>query len=544
MIKNTLHSSGQVITIAVGETYTLKDDEVMINNSIYRKIDLEIGTQGNYPTSLDTNVYLSIRKRTGRMNLPAVAVRYQEWEIDGVAQTSLADVVENISTAIGLALYSPWYDAILANNGIIENPVYIQSQYVKYSHATFINIAGCYKQGTINVAESGVWMSQKPIGTDFLLTRNTVSNTRATDFKFRNLNFNTPSVTNIPTPTVLLEPQSKNISLTNAFGENGGILGASNSLTSTDNDWFGGGFKRVLIANNGLSTLSNSDTRLAGLADYIVNNTSMSFQIYIEKGTKQFYVIRISGINTDVWFDLDNRTVHDTNGVLLNWTVENYGLGMIVKATTITYFRATPWQFQQIRGGCVNSIGSTVLASGSTYFGVCQIEAQPYNTSLIVGGGTRLADVVKPIIEPSLFSADEGVWMIEIENFSNSMMAIGDGFFNNRFDFRSITNNTEIEFSNEVDSVITAPVTLTGVNPKVNNRLYVAWKRSSTSIKVYANEVSTPLITQNSDVPIGMNKLSFQKDGNTQLPTRGVIKTQILWDSIANAESDLTWLTF
>jgi hypothetical protein len=178
-------------------------------------------------------------------------------------------IVEQLSNIPSGPLYGPWYDAILANNGIIENPVYIQSQYVKYSHATFINIAGCYTQGTINVAESGVWMSQKPIGTDFLLTRNTISNTRATDFKFRNLNFNTPSVTNIPTPTVLLEPQSKNISLTNAFGENGGILGASNSLTSTDNDWFGGGFKRVLIANNGLSTLKKGQSNFM-LLEFLV----------------------------------------------------------------------------------------------------------------------------------------------------------------------------------------------------------------------------------------------------------------------------------
>jgi hypothetical protein len=100
MIKNKIYSSGQVIVIAVGETYTLKSDEVMINNSIYKKVDLEITLQQNYETSDSKTVGVAIKKRTGRINLPTVAIKYQEWEVDGVAQISLGGCVENIATVL------------------------------------------------------------------------------------------------------------------------------------------------------------------------------------------------------------------------------------------------------------------------------------------------------------------------------------------------------------------------------------------------------------------------------------------------------------
>jgi hypothetical protein len=55
---NTLFTSAQVITIAVGETYTLKADEVMINNSIYRKVDLEITMNRNGTLAVAEDVHL------------------------------------------------------------------------------------------------------------------------------------------------------------------------------------------------------------------------------------------------------------------------------------------------------------------------------------------------------------------------------------------------------------------------------------------------------------------------------------------------------
>ena len=47
MIKNRLFSSGQVVPLATGQTYTLKDAEVMINGVVYRKSDIETTLQGN-----------------------------------------------------------------------------------------------------------------------------------------------------------------------------------------------------------------------------------------------------------------------------------------------------------------------------------------------------------------------------------------------------------------------------------------------------------------------------------------------------------------
>ena len=100
MIKNILLSSGQTVTLATGQTYDLKDNEVMINGNLYRKSDLEISVNGNSANSNINAVFLGIRKRDGRRNLPADLVLYNEWSIDGVQQASLADALENIQTAI------------------------------------------------------------------------------------------------------------------------------------------------------------------------------------------------------------------------------------------------------------------------------------------------------------------------------------------------------------------------------------------------------------------------------------------------------------
>lgn len=97
---NILLTTGQVVTIAVGETYTLKIDEVMINEVIYRKTDLEISLQGNDPLALSEKVKIGVNKRDGVKNLPAIQRKTTEWTIDGVVQTVLATCIEAISVGI------------------------------------------------------------------------------------------------------------------------------------------------------------------------------------------------------------------------------------------------------------------------------------------------------------------------------------------------------------------------------------------------------------------------------------------------------------
>jgi hypothetical protein len=97
---NTLFTSGQVVTIAVGETYTLKTDEVMINNSIYKKVDLEITMNTNDTLADATKVKLGVHKRDGRQNSPAEAKTFNNWTIDTVVQTVLATCIEGISAGI------------------------------------------------------------------------------------------------------------------------------------------------------------------------------------------------------------------------------------------------------------------------------------------------------------------------------------------------------------------------------------------------------------------------------------------------------------
>ena len=97
---NTLFSSGQTITFAIGQDYTLKDNEVMINNNLYRKIDIETILAENDANSDQSDVLIGIRKRDGSKNLPADLAIYSDWTIDGVQQVSLSTCVNNINTAI------------------------------------------------------------------------------------------------------------------------------------------------------------------------------------------------------------------------------------------------------------------------------------------------------------------------------------------------------------------------------------------------------------------------------------------------------------
>lgn len=97
---NTILSSGTVVTIAVGETYTIKVNEVMINGQIYRKSDIELTMSGNGVGVADTDVKIGIQKRDGVKNLPANLVIFSGWTIDTVVATVLATCVLNISDII------------------------------------------------------------------------------------------------------------------------------------------------------------------------------------------------------------------------------------------------------------------------------------------------------------------------------------------------------------------------------------------------------------------------------------------------------------
>ena len=98
-MKNTLYSSGQTVNLSATDTYTLKDNEVMINDVIVRKADIEIelGQTGNITQD---QVKVGIRLRKSRKTISAFLTEYFNWYIDGTQQTSLADCVNNINTAI------------------------------------------------------------------------------------------------------------------------------------------------------------------------------------------------------------------------------------------------------------------------------------------------------------------------------------------------------------------------------------------------------------------------------------------------------------
>jgi len=95
---NTLDTNE--ITIAVGQGYTLKDDEVAINGHIFKKTDVELAMAGVLGTSDEKDVKVGIRHKGNRKETPAHLDTYDKWKINGVTPESLSDLVEQIQIAI------------------------------------------------------------------------------------------------------------------------------------------------------------------------------------------------------------------------------------------------------------------------------------------------------------------------------------------------------------------------------------------------------------------------------------------------------------
>ena len=130
MIKNKLYSSGEEITLSIGHTYILKDDEVLINDAIYKKIDVEIAMNGNSSSAEQINVLLGVNKRDGILNIPAVEVNYLEWLVDNTIQTSLGECIENIAVALAIQTLSQevldFIERVENDGGTIVSPECIQ----------------------------------------------------------------------------------------------------------------------------------------------------------------------------------------------------------------------------------------------------------------------------------------------------------------------------------------------------------------------------------------------------------------------------------
>jgi len=97
MIKNTLYSSGQTVTLADGQTYTLKTDEVFINGHIFKKQDCEIALSNNSETQEPDKVLVGIQLRGNRKEHPAYHCSFNEWLINNEQPESLSDLVEKIT---------------------------------------------------------------------------------------------------------------------------------------------------------------------------------------------------------------------------------------------------------------------------------------------------------------------------------------------------------------------------------------------------------------------------------------------------------------
>jgi len=95
--KNKIYCSGFSLQIATGTFYTIKDDEVFINNNPYKI-------------------------RNGHLrSLPADFSKFNEWEIDDVKQTNLIELLDNIWNCISTSSGSSNTNPPVVPLGIFNN---------------------------------------------------------------------------------------------------------------------------------------------------------------------------------------------------------------------------------------------------------------------------------------------------------------------------------------------------------------------------------------------------------------------------------------
>lgn len=118
MDKNILYTSGQQIELSTGDIYILKENEVFINNQIFKKEDIEVSFIGLCDNMDALNVKVGVRIRLGTLTQPANHLNYKNWSINNVEPSSLSDLVEDLKDAL---YYTNDSSAISVDINSIEN---------------------------------------------------------------------------------------------------------------------------------------------------------------------------------------------------------------------------------------------------------------------------------------------------------------------------------------------------------------------------------------------------------------------------------------
>ena len=428
-------------------------------------------------------------------------------------------------------LIGPWKAAIEANGGTIENENYIESQYILYPSATFICIAGTYKVGKL--------MAQKPLdGTgDFEWTRGSIVNTTgleaneaANGNKLRTLASNFPSIQNSPNPSALLEPQTTNFITGEPL-----VPIALGSILSEELDYFEAGFTRYLIQILAGQNSATITARFWGnISGYSVTAQRTSITFFMQYVDSPIFNLNITGaIAVSVWVNIQNGTVLSQTAAVDTCTMTAFNGGYLMELTTVAQtFNDT----LQIRGALVASDGNTSTVNGDLYIGLLQLETQNTPTSPIATGATRVLDRVLGGASASVFSNTEGAFVIEMENFRTGTILVTDGANGNVNFFH---RGSYIECTVEGISFDITPTDIYG-----KWVLTAVW--NATTVKVYENENNTPLATATiPNAPQDLLEIKFVRANNNNGQNGQLTYHKALvYDSIASAESDLTWLTF
>jgi hypothetical protein len=346
------------------------------------------------------------------------------------------NTITNAESDLGYSLIEAlpsWYQPLINNGATIENFVYLDSEVKKYPQSSFINISGCYKGGGSGTAS---WMAQKPSdgSGDALWNRDSVVNNYSPTPNLRIVQNYVPNISNIPDPVVrnpvaLIEAQS-----TNFMQSNSAILASQQILEDSGLNYFATGFHRPRYSMTaGAGAVDGSNNRIFGnLISISVSNSYLSVQLYVGSptGNEWFYFGDQAGILEFNFNLLDGSIANSSTNIdTSSYNSTPFDDGWLVSFSTIqgTYSFGN----SQIRGGLVLSSTSTEPKAGEYWCGLAQIEESITPTSLIVAQGTRLRDIVEPIVNTSLFGNVSGAWIIKLSKYSVGNIIASDGSSNN-----------------------------------------------------------------------------------------------------------------
>jgi len=306
-------------------------------------------------------------------------------------------------------------------------------------------------------------------------------------------------------------------------GENGHIL---LEPTSTNLITYSEDFSQWITQNATITTtLQTAPDGSAYVDKYVgstisqdLRNTSASvngtftYSVFVKYINAPY--IRLRAESTSTWFNVQNGTIGTNN--FDDASIQSFGNGWYRISVTNTT-SATTFNDFYIHPHSINNT-TAEQDGGSFYAWGAQVEALPYATSYIptLTGSTetRATETATGAGSADLINSTEGVLYAEIaalaDDLTNRSITISDGSTNNivQILFSSVSNTIRCIIrvggvgGDNLDKSTTS-YTVTDFN-----KIALKWEQNNAQVWINGTQLGSP--DTNSDVPIGLNDLSFE----------------------------------